>query len=99
MVPLYFSFLVDEKILLRGRCCIVLGLRHNSQCKIIPIAALVVGLEGVVANTERAAVGKIGEVTADRAKAKIPDHGKDSSRRDNAITMAAQRTSCADFNL
>ena len=65
-------------------------LRHNSQGQIIPVAAFVVGLEGVVANRNSRAIRQVGEGPGDGRSGGIRNYSEDCSRREHGIAAVVE---------
>src|SRR6266446_996197 len=54
-------------------------LRHYREGEIVPVAALVIGLEVVAVHSHDRAVGKVGKGADDRIERSVADHGQDQA--------------------
>ena len=54
-----------------------LNLLHHRERQVVPVAAFVVSLEGVISYSYGRPIGKIGKITADRRGRSVTNDGKD----------------------
>ena len=69
----------------------VRGLRHDGKGKIIPVAAFVVSLEGVLTNNQGRAIWQIGESAVDSRGCGVVDDGENGAGREQGAAVIGNR--------